>query len=665
MKKAISLAMTVVLLIGLFSMAGTFTAARENTIMTTLYISPGGSDSNDGSLDKPFRSLERARAEAAKLNRNMTGDIIVYLREGTHYQGETVIFGQADSGSNGYFVRYMAYPGESPVLSGGKPVTGTWTLYDSAKNIWKVPLNRDDKLRALYVDGQRAYMANTGNFNPNKTIKAQGGWGNYVIGYVPSADEYDWRTVFEDDFNSRTAGERITVGDAQYDPYAKSGGGGGVNDRAMLRVKDYAGNRVLNIQSQTGINEDTGFTVRLDPADRYRHAVIEFDYRFGPDHRFTHEWEAFCIHGYDTAAPSGRDGNNSHYASIMVAPHQSAAGAPRIFGQVWDVGAGGAVNNIDPVTFATKGETWYRVKMMIIGGIYHSKIWERSQQEPSEWLKRDEVPAGLLGQDATLRIYAYKQNENTKIDIEIDNIKIQKGTKISAGEPTLPDWAWETDTRQDGVLFNTADVPAITRNPGDVELESKVIWNYNTIGVRELVSDGVGRTIVKFQQPYGAIAQTIGWGTILMDSDFTLYNAYEFLDTPGEFYFDRTEKMLYYIPRNGEDLNNAVVVEPRIETVVEFMGNPVVNWKNEQDKVTAGRKNITGQVQNILFDGITFSHTDWLLQKVGDSRGKASVQSCGITYTAYSTNNWHFDMYRNLALMPAAVTASHARNIHI
>ncbi|MCL2488902.1 MAG: dockerin type I repeat-containing protein, partial [Oscillospiraceae bacterium] len=92
---------------------------------------------------------------------------------------------------------------------------------------------------------------------------------------------------------------------------------------------------------------------------------------------------------------------------------------------------------------------------------------------------------------------------------------------------------------------------------------------------------------------------------------------------------------------------------------------PVVNWKNEQDKVTAGRKNITGQVQNILFDGITFSHTDWLLQKVGDSRGKASVQSCGITYTAYATNNWHFDMYRNLDLMPAAVTASHARNIHI
>jgi len=42
----------------------------------------------------------------------------------------------------------MAYPGETPVLSGATKVTG-WTRHNG--NIYKAKLNRSTKLRNLYV----------------------------------------------------------------------------------------------------------------------------------------------------------------------------------------------------------------------------------------------------------------------------------------------------------------------------------------------------------------------------------------------------------------------------------------------------------------------------------------------------------------------------------
>ena len=71
-----------------------------------------------------------------------------------------------------------------------------------------------------------------------------------------------------------------------------------------------------------------------------------------------------------------------------------------------------------------------------------------------------------------------------------------------------------------------------------------------------------------------------------------IQNDYELLDKPGEFYFDKTEKMLYYIPRENEDLSSAEVVVPRLETILDYKGTPVASG----DMNTAGRKEISGQV---------------------------------------------------------------------
>lgn len=81
-------------------------------------MSPEGNDANPGTIDRPFATIERARDAVREINRNMTGDIIVYLRDGTYRLERTLEFDERDSGTNGYRVIYQAYPGESPIISG-------------------------------------------------------------------------------------------------------------------------------------------------------------------------------------------------------------------------------------------------------------------------------------------------------------------------------------------------------------------------------------------------------------------------------------------------------------------------------------------------------------------------------------------------------------------
>ena len=62
------------------------------------------------------------------------------------------------------------------------------------------------------------------------------------------------------------------------------------------------------------------------------------------------------------------------------------------------------------------------------------------------------------------------------------------------------------------------------------------------------------------RERYGAIAQHISWAGFSCGGAHTILNAFELLKQPGQFYFDRTAQMLYYIPRPGEDMTTASVI---------------------------------------------------------------------------------------------------------
>ncbi len=130
-------------------------AAAMAAVEATFHVGPNGSDANPGTPSQPFASIEKAREAVRAVNRQMQGDIAVVLRGGTYRIDRTLVFEPEDSGAKGHNVIYRAQPGERPILSGGKPVTG-WQPDQQRR--WKAPAPVDE-FRQIYVNGARAIRA--------------------------------------------------------------------------------------------------------------------------------------------------------------------------------------------------------------------------------------------------------------------------------------------------------------------------------------------------------------------------------------------------------------------------------------------------------------------------------------------------------------------------
>ena len=214
---------------------------------------------------------------------------------------------------------------------------------------------------------------------------------------------------------------------------------------------------------------------------------------------------------------------------------------------------------------------------------------------------------------------------------------------VTAGQAT---WAWVSGSNSDGIAYSTADVPSIASNTDDLEIINGTTWNENIVCTRGVTTSGSSR-ILQLQQPYGAIAQLPGWSAgFSVTGSHTIYNAFEFLNAPGQFYFDKTAGTLYYYPRSGESMATADVEVPSVETLVAVAGTST-----------------TARVKNLTFQGITFENTDYNLYAVASSRGKATVQGATV-YIAYGDGNWHNSQYEITDTLPGMITVNSADSIN-
>lgn len=117
------------------------------------HVSPGGSDAADGSAERPFASLSRARDEVRKV-KPAEGATIV-LQDGTIPLTEPLVLGADDSGKEGAPLVFTAAEGARPVVSGGRRITG-WRVQSGR---WEVDL---PEVKAgkwdfidLFVNGER------------------------------------------------------------------------------------------------------------------------------------------------------------------------------------------------------------------------------------------------------------------------------------------------------------------------------------------------------------------------------------------------------------------------------------------------------------------------------------------------------------------------------
>jgi hypothetical protein len=210
---------------------------------------------------------------------------------------------------------------------------------------------------------------------------------------------------------------------------------------------------------------------------------------------------------------------------------------------------------------------------------------------------------------------------------------------ISAGQA---DWARISGTEADGGTYNLSDIPTLS-NASDVEIMNKTTWNTNFVTVRESIIEGSER-VLKFSQPYAAIAQNQNWGAFGNNGTHTLFNAYEFLDEANEFYLDRNTNTLYYYS-DGVDMSSAQVYAPQIPTIVNLTG-----------------ESITDRIKNITFSGITFANTQAKLPEVAGSAGKSTVQAA-TWKLSYSDGDWHSDKYTGYDVLMGAINVNNAQSI--
>ena len=105
----------------------------------TFHVAPSGNDQNGGTQRKPFATLQRAQRAVRELKQSgkLDGPVTVYFHGGTYWLQEPVVFGPEDSGTASAPITYAAAPGERPVLSGGRPITG-WRKFDD--KLWAADL---------------------------------------------------------------------------------------------------------------------------------------------------------------------------------------------------------------------------------------------------------------------------------------------------------------------------------------------------------------------------------------------------------------------------------------------------------------------------------------------------------------------------------------------
>ncbi|MBM9503021.1 NEW3 domain-containing protein [Actinacidiphila acididurans] len=152
-------AATAALAAALAALAGTaLTAAPAHATtgpVARIIVSPNG-DHESRAAGRHVTTI----AEAQQLARTLSGkaDVIVSLAGGTYRLTEPWKLTAADSGSNGHSVTWQALPGQHPVISGGRQVTG-WTVKDAANNIYAASVPAGADSRQLYVDGALAPRA--------------------------------------------------------------------------------------------------------------------------------------------------------------------------------------------------------------------------------------------------------------------------------------------------------------------------------------------------------------------------------------------------------------------------------------------------------------------------------------------------------------------------
>lgn len=162
-------------------------------------------------------------------------------------------------------------------------------------------------------------------------------------------------------------------------------------------------------------------------------------------------------------------------------------------------------------------------------------------------------------------------------------------------------------------------------NPADVDVRIMHFWRDDLLPIHSVNTEN-GR--IQVTKPSAM--------RVRIDDNYIFENVKEALSLPGEWYLDRGEEKLYYIPQDGDTLENTVLYAGINEQLITLNG-----------------------ADNISFQGINFENTDWD-HVDGTHTGKAFAPS----HPMYETIEYGADHPQAAFEVPAAIYISSSSDIN-
>lgn len=127
----------------------------------------------------------------------------------------------------------------------------------------------------------------------------------------------------------------------------------------------------------------------------------------------------------------------------------------------------------------------------------------------------------------------------------------------------------------DGMYISRSEIGDY-ENAEDIEFAWQRNWKLSTSRVKDIIPDpeNPDQVIALMAQSWWNDVASANYNDLRgrYDVGFLVKNAFELLDKPGEFYYNKKEKTVYYIPREGEDMTTAEVIAPKQSRLITFDG---------------------------------------------------------------------------------------------
>ena len=173
------------------------------------------------------------------------------------------------------------------------------------------------------------------------------------------------------------------------------------------------------------------------------------------------------------------------------------------------------------------------------------------------------------------------------------------------------------DKLKETIYVPSSSVKKITHTQ-HAEMVLHEMWCIANLRIKEVKMMGDSAAIT-FHNPESHIHFMHPWPSPMVTTDghnsaFYLTNAKELLDKPGEWFLDTKEQKLYYMPRQDENMRNADVEAPALETLLKVEG-------------TADQP-----VENVSIEGVSFQYATWMRPSL---QGHAPLQAGMYMIEAY------------------------------